>query len=96
MGERSMGCLPEERIERFVWGAIDWRRVALKQPCTGGAAQRDGSACDFEPRALAKAENGRGVFFVEFADTFFTGFMCRGCGGVGVNKMWIDLKRDKA
>ena len=96
MGVRSIGRLPDERIERFVGSVIDGLSVALKEPRTGGAAQRDGVASNFQPGALAKAENGRGVFFVEFADTFFTGFMCRGGGGVGVNKMRIDLKRDKA
>ena len=68
LGVRSIGRLPEERIERFVRGVIDRLRVALKEPRTGGAAQRDGVASDFQPGALAKAENGRGVFFVEFAD----------------------------
>ena len=77
MGVRSISRLPEERIERFVGSAIDGRRVALKESCTAGAAQRDGTASNFEPGALAKSENGRGVFFVEFADAFFSCFVSR-------------------
>ena len=96
MGVRSIRYSPEERIERLVGGTIDGGRVALKESCAGRAAERDGPACHFEPRALAKAENGRGVFFVKFADTFFASFVRRRCGGVGVDEMRIDLKWNEA
>lgn len=58
-GREVHWALPEERVKRFVGGAIDWRRVALKQPGTAGTAQRDGVASNFEPGSLAKSENGR-------------------------------------
>lgn len=96
MGVRSMGRLPEQRIERFVRSAIDGLSITLKEPCPRCAAKRDGAACDFEPRALAKAENGRRVLFVEFADTLFASFVSQGRGRVGVDKMGINLKRDEA
>jgi len=96
LGVRSIGRLPEERIERFVGSVIDRLSVALKEPRTGGAAQRDGVASNFQPGALAKAENGRGVFFVEFADTFFSGFVRRRRVGIGIDKVRIDLKWNEA
>jgi len=96
LGVRSIGRLPEERIERFVGSVIDRLSVALKEPRTGGAAQRDGVASNFQPGALAKAENGYGVFFVEFTYAFFSGFVRRGRVGIGIDKVWINLKWNEA
>ena len=96
MGVRSIGLLPEERIERFVWSAINGRCVALEEHCAGGATQGDGAIRDFEPGALAKAENGRGVFVVEFANALFAGFVHQWRAGLTVDEVRIDLKWNEA